>query len=45
MQCLAEQFTPDERQFFEQMLRPTVESGKNITTERLVYLRAQTPVP
>jgi arsenite methyltransferase len=43
-QILAEQFTPDESQFFEQMPRPTVESGKNTTTERSVYLQAQTPV-
>ena len=44
-QILAERFTPDERQFFEQMLRPTVESGKNVTTERSVYLQAQRPFP
>ena len=42
-QILAEQFTPDECQLFEQMVRPTVESGSNITTERSVYLQAQTP--
>jgi ubiquinone/menaquinone biosynthesis C-methylase UbiE len=42
-QILAERFTPEERQFFEQMVRPTVESGKNLTTERSVYLQAQRP--
>ncbi len=42
-QILVEQFTPDERNFFEQMVRPTVESGKNTTTERSVYLQAQKP--
>lgn len=44
-QILAEQFTPDERQLFEQMVRPTVESGNNVTTERSVYLQAQRPFP
>jgi arsenite methyltransferase len=44
-QILAEQFTLDERQLFEQMVRPTVESGNNITTERSVYLQARTPFP
>jgi arsenite methyltransferase len=37
---LAEQFTADERQFFEQIVRPTVESGTNLSTERIVYLNA-----
>ena len=40
---LAEQFTADERQFFEQMVRPTIESGSNITTDRAMYLPAQRP--
>jgi ubiquinone/menaquinone biosynthesis C-methylase UbiE len=40
---LAEQFTADERQFFEQMVRPTIESGSNITTDRAMYLQAQRP--
>jgi arsenite methyltransferase len=40
----AEQFTPEERQFFEQMIRPTVESGSSVTTERMVYLQAKKPV-
>jgi arsenite methyltransferase len=40
---LAERFTPEERQFFEQIMRPIVESGKNLTTDRLVYLNAMRP--
>jgi arsenite methyltransferase len=43
-QILAEQFTFEERQFFEQMVRPTVESGKNVTTDRAMYLQAQRPL-
>ena len=42
-QVLAERFTPEERQFFEQMMRPSFESGKNITTDRSMYLQAQRP--
>jgi arsenite methyltransferase len=42
-QILAEQFSPDERQFFERILRPTVESGKNVTADRAMYLQAQKP--
>jgi arsenite methyltransferase len=40
---LAEQFDAEERQFFEQMVRPTVESGKNIATDRIAYLNAIKP--
>ena len=40
---LAEQFTAEERQLFERLVRPTVESGKNITTERIAYLTAAKP--
>jgi arsenite methyltransferase len=40
---LAAQFTPEERQFFEQTLRPIVESGKNLVTDRMVYLNAKRP--
>jgi hypothetical protein len=43
-QILAEQFNSAERQFFEQMVRPTVESGKNVTTDRALYLQAQKPL-
>jgi len=42
-QILGERFTYAERQFFEQMVRPTVESGRNVTTERAMYLQAQRP--
>jgi arsenite methyltransferase len=42
-QILSEQFTSDERQFFEQMVRPSVESGRNVTTDRAMYLQAQRP--
>jgi ubiquinone/menaquinone biosynthesis C-methylase UbiE len=38
---MAERFTPDERQFFEQILRPVVEGGKSTTTDRTVYVQAQ----
>jgi arsenite methyltransferase len=41
---LDERFNLDERQFFEQMVRPTVESGKNVTTDRAMYLQAQRPL-
>jgi arsenite methyltransferase len=40
---LAEKFTPDERQFFEQIVRPTVEAGQNYSTERIAYLSAAKP--
>ena len=43
-QILAEKFTSEERLFFEQMVRPTVESGNNITTERSAYLQAKKPL-
>ena len=41
---LAEQFTEEERRFFEQMIRPTVESGRNVSTERVVYVNAVRPM-
>jgi ubiquinone/menaquinone biosynthesis C-methylase UbiE len=41
---LAERFAPDERQFFEQKVRPTVESGQNISIDRSMYLQAQKPL-
>jgi hypothetical protein len=44
-QIFAEQFTTAERELFEQMVRPTVESGKSITTERTAYVQAQRPLP
>jgi arsenite methyltransferase len=41
---LAQQFTQEERQLFEQVLRPTVENGKLISTERVAYVTAKKPV-
>ena len=38
-----EQFTPEDRAFFEQTLRPTVEAGHSISTDRIVYLTAKKP--
>jgi len=40
---LAEQFTAEERQLFEATVRPLVESGRNITTDRVAYLQAGKP--
>jgi ubiquinone/menaquinone biosynthesis C-methylase UbiE len=40
---LAERFTPDERQYFEAMVRPGVESGGNIVTTRVAYLQGRKP--
>ena len=40
---LAAQFAPEERQFFEQIMRPIVESGKNLATDRMVYVNAKKP--
>ena len=42
-QILAAQFTPEERRFFEQIMRPIVESGKNLATDRMVYINAKKP--
>jgi len=44
-QIFAEKFTPDEREFLERTIRPTVESGKSFSNDnRVVYLQAQKPV-
>jgi len=40
---LAQQFTAEERQFFEQTLRPEVESGRATATSRIAYLTAGKP--
>jgi hypothetical protein len=37
---LAEQFSQEERRLFESVLRPTVESGKNPTVDRIAYVIA-----
>ncbi len=42
-QILSERFSLEERQLFERMVRPTVESGRNVTTDRALYLQAQKP--
>lgn len=43
-QIMAQQFAPDEAQFLEQMVRPTIESGNNVITDRVAYLQAQKPL-
>ncbi len=43
-QILAQRFTPEESRFFEKMVRPTVESGKSTTIDRMMYLQAQRPL-
>jgi arsenite methyltransferase len=42
---LAERFSPTERQLFEDFFRPTVEAGKYVSTDRIVYLTAKKPLP
>lgn len=42
-QILAERFSADERQFFEALVRPTVESGQNVDIERIAYVSARKP--
>jgi arsenite methyltransferase len=37
---LREQYSQEERQLFESVVRPTVESGKNPTVDRIAYLIA-----
>lgn len=41
---LAEQFTIEDRQFFEQILRPIVEAGQSVFIERIAYLTASKPL-
>lgn len=40
---LADLFTPDERRTFESIMRPLVESGQALSTERTAYLNALKP--
>jgi len=40
---LANQFTADERRFFEQILRPQIEGRQLVTAERTAYMTAQKP--
>jgi arsenite methyltransferase len=39
-EILAERFTAEEAQFFEETMRPRIESGKSTATGRVVYLQA-----
>lgn len=41
---LAEQFTAEERQLFESVMRPVVEDPHAVVTERIAYLRARKPL-
>lgn len=40
---LEERFSPEERALFQQVVRPTVESGKATTIDRVAYLNARKP--
>jgi hypothetical protein len=40
---LAEQFAPEERAYFDNIMRPIVESPDTVTTTRIVYLVATRP--
>jgi ubiquinone/menaquinone biosynthesis C-methylase UbiE len=40
---LADRFTSSERQYFESILRPQVESGSNLSSDRVAYLNARKP--
>jgi arsenite methyltransferase len=41
---LAEQFTSEERQLFEQILRPTLEGRQSVAIDRIAYLTARKPL-
>jgi arsenite methyltransferase len=41
---LAEQFTPEERACFEQVMRPIIEAPDTVTTTRIVYVTALKPL-
>jgi arsenite methyltransferase len=40
---LEERFSSEERQLFEALVKPTVESGKNLAIDRIAYLNAKKP--
>ena len=40
---LEQQFTPQEQQYFEEIMRPLVESGRALTTIRTAYITASKP--
>lgn len=42
-EVMAERFSAEERQLFEKIVRPAVESGKTVTIDRVVYLNAVKP--
>ena len=42
-EVLTEQFSPQERQLFERILRPRIESGQYLLTDRIAYLTATKP--
>jgi arsenite methyltransferase len=42
-EILPQQFTPEEREHFEQTMRPLVESGQALTTIRTAYITASKP--
>jgi arsenite methyltransferase len=41
---LAEQFSAEERQIFEAVMRPQIEDPRSLTTDRVAYLTARKPV-
>jgi hypothetical protein len=41
---LAEQFTAEERELFEAVMRPVVEDPHAVVTERIAYLTARKPL-
>lgn len=41
---LAESFSSAERQLFEELFRPKVETGQYVSTDRIVYLTAKKPI-
>ncbi|MGO8920612.1 MAG: class I SAM-dependent methyltransferase [Stellaceae bacterium] len=41
---LAEQFTAEERQIFEQVVRQAIEAPRSVTIERIAYLTARKPL-
>ena len=40
---MAEQFTAEEREFFERSMRPVVEDPKAVSTDRMLYMTARKP--
>ena len=42
-EILATRFSPREREYFESIVRPIVESGSSVSTDRIVYINAVKP--